>query len=197
MIAFNFQDFSINFLLPQCKYIIYLIYTVIYYKLPLECIKLYLCILLTENNVLYYDYTYVVLLLKRQIQNLRNSEKGCRSGYPIIIIALFFLIIFFLNFFYLETAGFRLGDTPSDSFLSALPKKLGYCVLTLGIELGLRITDIEAVFVRYPRDLFSQVYEVLKIWKQKTPENTYLNLMLAIRRVRGKQFLERNFGCDN
>ncbi|CAC5418933.1 unnamed protein product [Mytilus coruscus] len=96
-----------------------------------------------------------------------------------------------------EIAGFGFQDTPSESFLSTLPNKLGYCVLPLGIELGLRITDIESVFVRHPKQLFSQVYEVLKIWKQKTPENTYLNLMLAIQRVRGKQFLKRNFGCDN
>lgn len=100
-------------------------------------------------------------------------------------------------FIFIEIAGFGVEGTPSDSFLSTLPKKLGNCVLPLGIELGLRITDIEAVFVRYPRDLFSQVYEVLKIWKQKTPENTYLNLMLALQRVRGKQFIKRNFCCDN
>ncbi|XP_076100321.1 uncharacterized protein LOC143069527 [Mytilus galloprovincialis] len=95
----------------------------------------------------------------------------------------------------LENTSFGFQDTPDDRFLSTLSRKLGNCVIQLGIELGLTFSDIEAVYVKHPKDLFSQMYEVLKIWKQKTPENTYLNLMLAIQRVRGKQFLKRNFCC--
>ncbi|CAG2227511.1 unnamed protein product [Mytilus edulis] len=95
----------------------------------------------------------------------------------------------------LENTSFGFQDTPDDRFLSTLSRKLGNCVIQLGIELGLTFSDIEAVYVKHPKDFFSQMYEVLKIWKQKTPENTYLNLMLAIQRVRGKQFLKRNFCC--
>lgn len=113
------------------------------------------------------------------------------------ILFLWTIQFWFCCFIFIEIAGFGFEDTPSDSFLSTLPKKLGNCVLPLGIELGLRITDVEAVFVRYPKDLFSQVYEIIRIWKEKTQENTYSNLMLAIQRVRGKQFIERNFCCFN
>lgn len=73
--------------------------------------------------------------------------------------------------------------SPSDDVLYKLSQQIGNCALHLCIELELDCNKYEAAIVRFPKDLYSQILDIMKMWKQKYPTATQLRLMQAIQRV--------------
>lgn len=87
--------------------------------------------------------------------------------------------------FYLKGfAGSALQETPSDDVLKRLPRQLGNCVIQLGIELGLSFASIEETMYNYPKDMYSQLYDVLKKWKESREQKpSVYTLMKALQRT--------------
>ncbi|CAG2256576.1 unnamed protein product [Mytilus edulis] len=78
----------------------------------------------------------------------------------------------------------RLQSTVDDDVLTELPKHIGNCVIHLGIELGLTVEDIEATMYNYPKDMYSQIASVLRIWKTSSQTPTVFALMKALQHVK-------------
>ncbi|CAG2190446.1 unnamed protein product [Mytilus edulis] len=78
----------------------------------------------------------------------------------------------------------RLQKSPTDEVLNELSRRLGNCVIQLGIELGLNFSSIEESMYRFPKDMYGQIYDILKKWKQQTSiRPTIHRLMMALQRV--------------
>lgn len=78
----------------------------------------------------------------------------------------------------------RLQTIPKDDVLNELSRRIGNCVIQLGIELGLNFTSIEESIYRFPKDMYGQIYDILKKWKeQKIVKPTIHRLMMALQRV--------------
>ncbi|XP_076082168.1 uncharacterized protein LOC143052895 [Mytilus galloprovincialis] len=85
----------------------------------------------------------------------------------------------------------RLQSPVDDDVLTELQKHIGNCVIHLGIELGLTVEDIEATMYNYPKDMYSQIASVLRIWKTSSKTPTVFALMKALQHVKsgGLSFL--------
>ncbi|CAC5383011.1 unnamed protein product [Mytilus coruscus] len=88
-----------------------------------------------------------------------------------------------------ETSLIGIADTalqeiPTDDVLNRLPRQLGNCVIQLGIELGLSFNSIEETMYNYSKDMYSQLYDILKKWKQSSKEKpSVYTLMKALQRT--------------
>lgn len=80
-----------------------------------------------------------------------------------------------------DIADSRLQEIPADEVLNRLPKHIGNCVIQLGIELGLSFNSIEETMHNHFKDMYSQIYDILKKWKQSSKiKPTIYKLMLAL-----------------
>ncbi|XP_076071937.1 uncharacterized protein LOC143043577 [Mytilus galloprovincialis] len=78
----------------------------------------------------------------------------------------------------------RLQMSPPDKVLNELSRNLGNCVIQLGIELGINFSSIEESMYRFPKDMYGQIYDILKKWKrQRSISPTIHRLMMALQRV--------------
>ncbi|XP_052103282.1 probable serine/threonine-protein kinase pats1 [Mytilus californianus] len=77
-----------------------------------------------------------------------------------------------------------LQETPSEEILKSLTQHLGNCVIQLGIELGLSFNSIEETMYNHPKEMYSQLYNILKKWRQSSKDkpSVYV-LMKALRRT--------------
>lgn len=89
------------------------------------------------------------------------------------------------NCFYFEgIADSALQEIPTGEVLNRLPRQLGNCVIQLGIELGLSFNSIEETMYNYSKDMYSQLYDILKKWKQTSKEKpSVYTLMKALQRA--------------
>ncbi|CAG2200448.1 unnamed protein product [Mytilus edulis] len=94
------------------------------------------------------------------------------------------LIAVDLNQHVLYVSEIRLQSTVDDDVLTELPKHIGNCVIHLGIELGLTVEDIEATMYNYPKDMYSQIASVLRIWKRSSQTPTVFALLKALQHVK-------------
>ncbi|CAG2213007.1 unnamed protein product [Mytilus edulis] len=84
----------------------------------------------------------------------------------------------------LDIADIRLQNVPDDSVLNGLPRNLGNCAIQLGIELGITMSSINETMVRQHKDMYSQIYDILRKWKSsRDVKPTIYRLMLALERV--------------
>lgn len=58
-------------------------------------------------------------------------------------------------------------------------------MIQLGIELGINFSCIEESMVyRFPKDMYGQIYDILKKWKKETSIRSIIyRLMIALQRV--------------
>ncbi|XP_063399233.1 uncharacterized protein LOC134683858 [Mytilus trossulus] len=81
----------------------------------------------------------------------------------------------------MDIADSRLQEVPADEVLNRLPKHIGNCVIQLGIELGLSFNSIEETMHNHFKDMYSQIYDILRKWKQSSKiKPTIYKLMLAL-----------------
>ncbi|CAG2253314.1 unnamed protein product [Mytilus edulis] len=65
-----------------------------------------------------------------------------------------------------------------------LPRQLGRRVIQLGIELGLSFASIEETIYNNPKNMYNQLYDVLKKWKESSEQKPSVNtLMKALQRT--------------
>ncbi|CAC5385976.1 unnamed protein product [Mytilus coruscus] len=84
----------------------------------------------------------------------------------------------------LDIADVQLQEVPRDDVLNDLPKNLGNCAIQLGIELGITISSIKETIVRYRKDMYDQISDILRKWKSsREAKPTIYRLMLALERV--------------
>ncbi|XP_076114693.1 uncharacterized protein LOC143082742 [Mytilus galloprovincialis] len=84
----------------------------------------------------------------------------------------------------IDIADSRLQEIPADEVLNRLPKHIGNCVIQLGIELGLSFNSIEETMHNHFKDMYSQIYDILKKWKQSSRiKPTIYLLMVALQRT--------------
>ncbi|XP_052066348.1 uncharacterized protein LOC127705994 [Mytilus californianus] len=84
----------------------------------------------------------------------------------------------------IDIADSRLQEIPADEVLNRLPKHIGNCVIQLGIELGLSFYSIEETMHNHFKDMYSQLYDILKKWKQSSSiKPTIYRLMVALQRT--------------
>ncbi|CAG2211657.1 unnamed protein product [Mytilus edulis] len=77
-------------------------------------------------------------------------------------------------------------ETPRDDVLKVLSHRIGNCAMQLGIELGISFNEIERSFVKYPKDLFGLVEDILNTWKATSKVKTTHSLMMALQRANGR-----------
>lgn len=84
----------------------------------------------------------------------------------------------------IDIADVRLQNIPNDTVLGDLPKNIGNCAIQLGIELEITISMIEETMVRYHKDMYGQISDILRKWKSSSKvKPTIYRLMLALERV--------------
>jgi hypothetical protein len=80
--------------------------------------------------------------------------------------------------------------------LTELSEQVGNCAMQLGVELGLSMVNIEQTLFKYSKDIFSQTFDVLKMWKYSSKvKPTIRILMTAIQASdpRGLKFLRDKY----
>ena len=99
-------------------------------------------------------------------------------------------------FHFLDIANCALQETPEDDVLQELSEFVDNCAFLLGIQLGLRLTTIEATLLTYPTDKARQTFDVMRKWKLSSKLNTIFMLMNAFKWVdeRGLLFLRNKYG---
>lgn len=84
----------------------------------------------------------------------------------------------------IDIADVRLQEIPHDDVLEGLPENLGNCAVQLGIELGITVSSIKETMVRYHKDMYKQISDILRKWKSSIQvKPTIYRLMLALERV--------------
>lgn len=87
-----------------------------------------------------------------------------------------------------DDANPNLQKIPTDEALFDISKEIGNCALELGIELGLRVAEIEHVSFNNITNLRRLIENILLLWKKKPKEKTVRNLLMALERVEKRGF---------
>lgn len=69
--------------------------------------------------------------------------------------------------------------------MKALSNQIGNCALQLGIELGVKVHEVEHSFTMFHKDLPGLLEDILKKWKTGSKVPTFYSLMMALTRVNG------------
>ena len=98
--------------------------------------------------------------------------------------------------FVIDIDNIALQQIPDDDVLRELSNELGNCAMQLGVELGLRMVEIEQTLFEYSKVTFSQTFDVLKKWKKiRVVKPTIRILMKAMQASdpRGLEFLVEKY----
>jgi hypothetical protein len=98
--------------------------------------------------------------------------------------------------FVLAINNIALQQIPEEKVLRKLSQQVGNCAMQLGIELGLRIVEIEQTLFKYPKNIYSQTFDILKKWKDIPEINSTIRMLMnAMQAIdtRGLQFLEDEY----
>lgn len=82
-----------------------------------------------------------------------------------------------------DDANPNLQKIPTHDALINLSKQIGNCALELGIELGLKVAEIEHIAYTNDKNLPKLIEDILLNWKEKSKEKTVRNLLMALERV--------------
>lgn len=85
-------------------------------------------------------------------------------------------------------------EIPSDEVLKMLSREMGNCIIQLGLELGLSFSSIQETMYKYPKDMYKQLYDILKKWKLSS-EPTVFNLIKVLKQIQsgGIKFLREQY----
>lgn len=115
---------------------------------------------------------------------------------------LFHIISNHFKTLFTEKAHMRLQDVVSDDVINAMTEYnlIGDCVVHLGVELGISISEIRKIMYEFPRDLDGQIHALLIKWRKTSkPKPTIFRLMVALKRTEaaeGLAFLMKTYGVE-
>lgn len=90
----------------------------------------------------------------------------------------------YYQYIFIDRADVNLQDIPHDDDLKDLHKNIGNCAIQLGIELGVSMSSIKETMVRYHKDMYGQIDDILRKWKSsRAVKPTIYRLMRALERV--------------
>ena len=94
--------------------------------------------------------------------------------------------------FVIDIDNIALQQIPDDDVLRELSNQVGNCAMQLGVELGLRMVEIEQTLFEYSKDIFSQTFDVLKKWKTNCEVKPTIRILMKAMQAsdpRGLEFL--------
>lgn len=102
----------------------------------------------------------------------------------------------FIFYLFKDIASSKLQEIPSDEVLRLLPREMGNCIIQLGLELGLSFSSIQETMYKYPKEMYEQLYDILRKWKQSGKSRpTVFSLMKALQQTQsgGLTFLREQY----
>ena len=93
-----------------------------------------------------------------------------------------------------------LQQIPDDDVLRQLSQEVGNCAVQLGVELGLRMVEIEETLFKLSKDMYSQTFDVLQKWKKKREVKTTIRILMKAMQAsdpRGLEYLTNLYTSAN
>lgn len=98
--------------------------------------------------------------------------------------------------FVIDIDNIALQQIPDDDVLRELSNEVGNCAMQLGVELGLRMVEIEQTLFEYSKVIFSQTFDVLKKWKKNREVKPTIRILMKAMQAsdpRGLEFLVEKY----
>ena len=98
--------------------------------------------------------------------------------------------------FVIDIDSIALQQIPDDDVLRELSNEVGNCAMQLGVELGLRMVEIEQTLFEYSKVIFSQTFDVLKKWKKNREVKPTIRILMKAMQAsdpRGLDFLVKKY----
>ena len=98
--------------------------------------------------------------------------------------------------FVIDIDSIALQQIPDDDVLRELSNEVGNCAMQLGVELGLRMVEIEQTLFEYSKVIFSQTFDVLKKWKKNREVKPTIRILMKAMQAsdpRGLDFLLKKY----